>query len=113
MTVAERLAAIKARLAAATKGPWHAERNPMRFDGWFVLRERGVSEEPAYAGQLKPAVIPVQLPHNDAALIAAAPTDLAWLLRLVDYLAPCNALDTTPRRGLDPMDAAEFEKETP
>lgn len=71
-----------------TPGPWKAVPNPMRSDGYFVVRDGAPQYYVGVADlsgkpieQLPPAVIPMQVPEADAHLIAAAP----------DLLAACRA----------------------
>jgi hypothetical protein len=58
-----------------TPGPWKAVPNPMRDDGWFVIRDMPAQPYPGQSQymQMPPAVIPMQVPEADARLIAAAP----------------------------------------
>lgn len=68
---------IKARLAAATPGPWHVEPEATAC-GSFVARMPGIYIEPEHQ-HLAPA-------GNDAALIANAPADIAALVAEVERL---------------------------
>ncbi len=74
----ERLAAIKARRAAATPGPWSAITRPCHTGR--VITEFG-ADNLAFDG-----VIARDLSHPDAAFIAAAPDDVAWLVTRVEAL---------------------------
>jgi len=99
-----RIAAIRARLEAATKGPW--EKRPWHVAGqksppkWSISAPgRHIAMVGNANGQTKPAW------EADADLIAAAPTDLAWLVGEVERLTAerdglrasliraCNATD--------------------
>jgi len=66
-----------------TPGPWRVVPNPMRSDGFFVVRERRADEHEAYPNQLPPAITKIQVSPADAYLIAAAPEMRAALKAVV------------------------------
>ena len=72
----DRLTEIRARLDAATPGPW--ERHPS--EPWIYVR-RGPFTVNIIGTQLRAAQ-----QHGDADLIAHAPADIAWLLAEVERL---------------------------
>jgi len=84
----ERRAAIRARCDAVPAGPWKCVPNPMRSDGWFVVRDVPPEPYPDAHGldgkpmmQLPPGVgIGVQMPFNIAEFIACARQDVPGLL---------------------------------
>ena len=92
----DRVAEIRARLAATTPGPWvvHSDPTftPLRAvaihtpDGWDYLSER--------------------ISPDDASLMANAPADLSWLLAELEDAY--EDVDEAIRRGLD---AANYSKE--
>jgi len=69
MTTADRAAAIRARLAAATPGPWKQD-SALDPNVFGAADESGV---PAYVGYL-------EVDDPDLVLLANAPADLAWCL---------------------------------
>ena len=87
-----------------TRGPWRAVPNPMRGHGLFVVKDEpyrhtGVRRaDGTEVMSLPPAVIPVQLDHADANLIAAAPElyeALEFVMeRVVDEAWPTEATIT-------------------
>lgn len=91
MTQTDRMAEIEALLAAATPGPWTVR---MVLKRWYVMAdlepqcslyqvaEVAGASHPDYRG-------PGQHADNNAALIAAAPGHLRWLL---DELRPLKVL---------------------
>lgn len=83
MTAAERIVAIKARLAKATPGPW---RIPDEVGTpWSI----DAGDEPiALTSQLVGDFVVERQPKRraNADLIANAPADLAWLLKRVERL---------------------------
>lgn len=83
---------IEERLKASTPGPWFAEVAALQYGGVACVCTLAQSvdsgAEPLAAQIAKGA---------DAVLIAAAPADLAYLLRLVQLVSsvPCEGLDET------------------
>lgn len=80
-----------------TPGPWKAVPNPVRPDGWFVVRD--VPAQP-YKGRdmygkirmmMPPAVIKCQLEPADAVLVAASPDLLNFVKQVVEYYSDCEA----------------------
>lgn len=71
-------AAIEARLAAATPGPW-----TLRYDGWTIRDSRG-NRQIAHTYGRDGSLVEQQV--NDADLIAHAPTDIRALLDEVERL---------------------------
>ena len=69
--MSERLKEIRARLDAATPGPWAKHRRSVHWSG-----------NDDYA----PLVVAMAEHPNDTALIAHAPADLAWCLAEIDAL---------------------------
>jgi hypothetical protein len=77
--VRERLAAMLGRLERATPGPWRVLRNGRICDPEGIP----VAQTPATTELGEPT----RQDLVDAALIANAPADLAWLLGLVEQLS--------------------------
>ena len=71
---------------------WRAVKNPMRDDGYFVVRDRRDGELEAYDGELPPAIVHHQLPLVEANLIAAAP-DLLEAAKDATISRGCNDPD--------------------
>jgi hypothetical protein len=84
----DRLAEIRARLDAATPGPWTTDRSPLADDGnsaWFP--ECGYFYEVTAPRLQKYVAEAYGHEPADAELIAHAPADIAWLLGEVERLA--------------------------
>ena len=84
-----RLDEIKARLAAATPGPWAWSRTPAATNDYdhgilWSASNREVIEVVAPADGPE-----IETTKADAALIANAPADLALLVEAVERLLPC------------------------
>ena len=92
MTPAERIAAVRARLKAATAAPWE-----YTAGCGDVLGPFGVDG----AGPTGRRVIAEHIDHHNAALIAAAPADLAWLCAEVERMA---AVVDAARVAVDGLD---------
>jgi hypothetical protein len=73
--MADRVAEIRARLAAATPGPWNADAQPIR-----------VSSGAAIAVAITMPNVRQPLAAGDASLIAAAPADLEWACGEIERL---------------------------
>ena len=77
----ERIAQIRARVEAATPGPWKVQTDsdddPDNYWPWRVITD----DETGVIVDFTGGDIP---PDEDAALIANAPADLAWLTRELD-----------------------------
>lgn len=86
MTAADRVQAIRARLAAATPGPWFWVSGE---DGFYNRLETRLASE--NVGVLDGVAFDdftadVQADPADAELIASAPADLAWALDRIAHL---------------------------
>lgn len=84
---AEELTAIKARLAAATAGPWYLQPNDL-IGGWCV---RSVNSPPSE----DPGTVADFILEQDAAFIAAARRDVEQLIAEVEYLRAQTQRKTT------------------
>ncbi len=80
MTRALRIAAIRERLAAGTPGPWVCRSEDTYRDGEIIVMSIEAGEERIVETDC--GVYPPRL--NDAQLIAAAPSDLAYLIGEVE-----------------------------
>lgn len=69
--MSDRLAEIRARLDAATPGPWHWGRNESESFCWIMRSHGAYGQYDHHADTRTP---------DDAHLIAHAPADIAWLL---------------------------------
>jgi hypothetical protein len=90
-TTEDRIAAIRARLAAATPGPWvkvqHGNTGNRAGDSWWTVN-RGFDDGrlvQAGSGQIA-RMVSIAKGGGDAALVAHAPDDIAWLLAEVERL---------------------------
>ncbi len=103
----ERIAGIVGRLNAATPGPWATQPNPhggltlLRGQRDLALRDRHIQSHL----QIVPA--------SDAALIANAPSDIAWLVeRLQEARRDTTRIDWIAEQTYDELEAALLANET-
>jgi hypothetical protein len=80
MKLDDELAAIKARVEAATPGPWRAVRNNAMGETWFNIFTKGDDQVLAMIGDLADKV----LKCPNAELVAHAPTDISRLLKALE-----------------------------
>ncbi|MFE2140250.1 hypothetical protein ACFXA3_00525 [Streptomyces sp. NPDC059456] len=78
----DRLAEIRARAQAATKGPWEVEDDRESLTRWVVSETGFLSANLGYVGNAN---------QDDAKFIAAARDDIPWLLAEIDRLRKENA----------------------
>ena len=83
--MSDRLKEIRARLDAATPGPWDTEGPCMSGDGTYGVFADDGAGEPTLALRMSPP---------DADLVAHAPDDLAWLVAEVERLRKCGTFAT-------------------
>jgi hypothetical protein len=87
----ERETEIRARLEAATPGPWEVvdyRRGDSESDTWLGVIQGAfeILDERFQVGHVKYSALPPKVNIANAALIAHAPGDLAFLLELVSSL---------------------------
>lgn len=86
MTLDQYLASVRARLDAATPGPWFIEGSEVRGDYDSYATDNGLADCTVRVCEVYRISETLDGAKDDRELIASAPTDLAKLLEMVEVL---------------------------